>query len=70
MLGAGRCLVGIADRCTGGWCIARPGAALVAKGDGVGGPQPAAIARFAAATIFSTLGRYFISSRNSGMCVS
>lgn len=34
------------------------------------GPQPAAIARFAAATIFSTLGRYFISSRNSGMCVS
>lgn len=32
--------------------------------------QPAASVRFAAATIFSTLGRYFISSRNSGMWVS
>jgi hypothetical protein len=32
--------------------------------------QPAASTRFAAATIFSTLGRYFISSRNNGMWVS
>src|SRR3546814_403143 len=31
---------------------------------------PAAITRFAAAPILSTLGRYFISSRNSGMWVS
>ena len=35
-----------------------------------GAHQPAAIARLAAATTRSTLGRYFISSRNSGMCVS
>ena len=33
-------------------------------------PQECAIARLAAATILSTLGRYFISSRNSGMWVS
>ena len=33
-------------------------------------PWAPATARFAAATMRSTLGRYFISSRYSGMCVS
>ena len=34
------------------------------------GPYECAIARLAAAMILSTLGRYFISRRNSGMWVS
>src|SRR3546814_9558173 len=41
-----------------------------ARDDNKCSSYPAAITRFAAATILSTLGRYFISSRNSGMWVS
>ena len=61
LVGVAAARVGVAAR--------GPGAARVVFAE-VARAQPAAIARFAAATIFSTLGRYFISSRNSGMCVS
>ena len=74
LLGAVACLarmrhlVGVADRRRTGLLHRGPGAARDAGA--CSGPQPAATARFAAVTIFSTLGRYFISSLNSGMCVS